>query len=178
MLVPVEQVAGVDGQAAYGDRNANLDQVNVGVRGGDFLGKELEAQFFHLVNVPDGAVGSYANGAQGLVDVALHLAPVGAEGWVVNVVQHNEPGFGHRHNQVPPVLAGDVATFRPVGADDAGDGITDGRGKRPENTLYFGEHKTFVLGAHVKPFNSVADAGRVNFAQGGHSLFANGLVHG
>ena len=80
MLVGVDQVARVHRHAPDVGRPANLDQVDVGVRHQHTGREELEPQLSYLIEIAHPAVRHGADAAEGLVDVAVHLSPEGANG--------------------------------------------------------------------------------------------------
>ncbi len=88
VFVAVDQLAGGYGEAADANRYVYLNQVRIGVGHGDVLGEELEPQLMHLVQVPDGAVGGHSHRSQGFVYIALHLAPIGADGRIIDVMEN------------------------------------------------------------------------------------------
>ena len=77
VLVGVDEVTGLHPRAADLHRQAEVHRVDVGVRHGHVGGGELEAERLDLVEVAHRAVGDHAGAAERLVDVGLHLAPLG-----------------------------------------------------------------------------------------------------
>ena len=113
VAVGMDEVAGTDPHAGNVDRPVEGDEVGPDMRGHDRAGKHEEA-VRPLGDVAHGAVGDDAAAAEALVDVALHLAPEGAEAGfdAVDVLDHD-------HARLRP--GGDVFVVgKPEGAQVGG----------------------------------------------------------
>jgi hypothetical protein len=72
MEIPVQQVAGTDGQPSDFDRISGLNNVDIGVRDRHAPGKELEPGAFGSGNVANGTIGDDGRAPKGAKDVHVH----------------------------------------------------------------------------------------------------------
>ncbi len=170
MTVGEEKVTRLDGQAEDFDGNAVLDHVGVGVRDGDVGGEDGEAHAVEGGDVADGAVGDERAAIEGAEDLGMQVAEDGAlAGGEIDVFDDGEARHGEAPEFGPPLLevvAGVAADRRIGGADAAGDGVADGRGKAAGAAVEAGTGEALVFEAEPEVFDSVGDLAGIKSLQG------------
>src|SRR5438552_5898578 len=90
VAVAVQQLAGVDHDAADVDRHVQLHHLAVAVGADGAVGEAGEVQGFDLVEVAAGPAGDQAGGAEGLVGGTHDLAKGGGGDRVVEVLEDDD----------------------------------------------------------------------------------------
>ena len=158
MLISLNDVARIDFQAAYLDGHAYVGDVHVCVRDEYAGGEREEADFLHLVEVADAAVGNGAYGAERAVQVRLNFAPERADGvGPVQVFEDEDPRRRNLHDLIHPLGSGDVhvAGRGRVGDDLSGNGVSDHVAHIGEDALDLRPHEANVSGLVVERLDSV-----------------------
>ena len=179
VLVAVEEVAGPHHETADLDGLADVDQVVVGVGDEDAGGKGVEGHGLHLGEVADAAVGDGADAAERLEDVAVDLAPEGADGLgVVHVLDDEHLGAGRRGDMLPQLgdAGSGLGTRRHAGADDRGGRIRDHGPKAREAALDLRPHEALGAGPQVERLDGVANGGAGDLPERLELLGGEGVV--
>ena len=124
-------------------------------------GDELEPERPHLVEVPHRAVGDDAGAAERLVDVGLHLPPLGPlSPRLVEVVDDDDARLGDCLDEVP--VAEDARAIavdgRRLRADQRGDRVAHERTELGEERPQLARHVPLVPRAEVEGLDGVRHA--------------------
>lgn len=132
--------------------------------------KKWNPSGYDLIQVADTAVGHGARASQGLVDIALHLAPEGADRrGVVEVLDDHDPGQRRLQDEVPPVEIDGrlVGRRRRSGGPHARrHGIAGHHPQLREDTADFGAHEPGAARADVEGLDGIGHGRRVVTLQG------------
>ena len=183
VAVTMQQVVGVDVDAADLHWQVQIEQVHIAVRANQAVVKDGEANALDLLEVSARPVGNQTNGAKGLEGIAEYIAEVGGGADGIEILQDDHRWTGQVLEAANQIRQGRKVAFGRFGKGAAGRGRgeTDHGRQIRECRLDLPGHKALIAAANGKQFNDIADGGGVELPQlvaiGIHQSFGSLPVH-
>ena len=167
VAVTVQEIPREDGDPADVNGAPEIDHVVVPVGGDGAVGEGGKTEFAHLVEVAAGAACDQADGAEGLVGGAHHLAEGRRHRRAVEVLEddHRRSGDLRERGHLPVHGGIDVPLRRGGGAHRHGAGVPDHGGHLRVACLDAGVGVAGVPGPDLEQLDGVADGRGIELAQ-------------
>ena len=177
VLVGVDQITGTHFHTVDDDGLVEVLWESESVRHGDAAGKKMEADGTDFIEVAHGAVGQDPDTAERAMYVGVNLAPQGATGRLVEILDHNHARRWNAGDVIPIGFERGRILRRLSGTNPDRDSVAEHDAEVGKHGLHGATSEAVHAAADAEEFDSVGDGGRIGDAEEREIFVCEGRVH-